>query len=45
MRFIVTVVLCLVALYAADAYWFNGMYFNAAHSVAAQIITQIMAHF
>lgn len=45
MRFILTIVLCLVALYAADAYWFNGMYFNAANSVATQIITQVMARF
>jgi hypothetical protein len=41
MRLIVTIGLCLVALYAADAYWFNGTYFTAAHSIA----TQIMGHF
>jgi hypothetical protein len=44
MRFILTVAVGLVALYAADAYWFNGTYFTAAHSVAAQIIMQIRGH-
>jgi hypothetical protein len=37
MRMIVAVVICLAALYAADSYWFGGMYFDAGRGIATEI--------
>jgi hypothetical protein len=41
MRLIGTAIICVVALYGIDSYWFNGMYFDAVRGVA----TQIKQHF
>ena len=37
MRLILATVICLIALYAADSYWFGGLYFYAVRGIAMQI--------
>ena len=41
MRFLITALVCLAALYAVDMIWFNGLLFAAA----ANMMSQIVSHF
>lgn len=37
MRLLVAIAICLLALYVADSYWFDGLYFHAVRDIAAQL--------
>ena len=40
MRFLIAAVVCIVVLYAADNYFFNGAYFTALSAVLSGIWRQ-----
>jgi len=40
MRFLVAAIVCIVALYALDNYFFNGAYFSAMSAVLSGILRQ-----